>query len=355
MIRALAPPNAQAGYRHLAEQVRAAGLLERRPWVALVRIVLTIGAYAAGWYALFLLGNSWTSLGVAAFLAVMFTQVLFIGHDAGHQQLFASRRANWLVGLFVGDLLTGLSFSWWVPKHNAHHAFPNQIGRDPDIGPGAVPHASEREERDSFQRCVHVLRSVPLVALEVGMHLSSGRSLAERRGRSVVIEWALIAMHAALYFFAVFSVLSPIRALAFIALQQALFGLYLRVSFAPNHKGMPIIESAATVGFVERQVITSRNVTGGRLTNVVLGGLNYQIEHHLFPTMPRANLARVQPLIREFCAAFCLDYREETLFGSYRAAARSLRPVRTDSALHGLEVLEPMINPVTKRGGPLWH
>jgi fatty acid desaturase len=168
-----------------------------------------------------------------------------------------------------------------------------------------------------------VLRSTPLVLLEVGMHLSSGKHLARRRDRAAVVEWLLVGANAALYLTAVFWVLSPLKAIAFIAIQQGTFGLYLRLSFAPNHKGMPIIEREATTSFVRRQVITSRNVTGGWLTTFMLGGLNYQIEHHLFPTMPRANLARAQSYVREFCAQQGLDYCEDSLLGSYRTVLRS--------------------------------
>src|ERR1700735_3656149 len=128
----------RSDYRTLAAQVRQAGLLERRPVYYAVKIAMTIGAMAAGWAASLLVANTWATLGVAAFLAVMFTQVVFLGHDAGHQQIFGTRRANWWLGLIVGDLLTGLSFGWWVPKHNAHHAHPNQVDRDPDIGTGAI-------------------------------------------------------------------------------------------------------------------------------------------------------------------------------------------------------------------------
>jgi fatty acid desaturase len=325
-------------YRVLAERLRAAGFLERRLWRASVRIALTLAAYGAGWLALFVLGDSWWALGIAAYLAFMSTQVLFVGHDAGHQSLFGSRRANWLVGLFVGNVLTGLSFSWWVPKHNAHHAFPNQVGRDPDIGPGAVPAAPTplgAEGRRSLGRlraCFHVLVSAPLVLLEVGMHLSSGRTLARRRDRGAAAEWLLLAGHATLYLAAVFLVLSPLRAVAFIVVQQGLFGLYLRMSFAPNHKGMPIIDHDSEMGFVERQVIASRNLAGGRLTTLLLGGLNYQIEHHLFPTMARANLARVQGAVRAFCAEIGLPYREDGLLDSYRQALESLRGASTPAA-----------------------
>ena len=122
----------------IRDRIRDAGLLGRRPGYYSVKIGLTIAVFVAGWAAFVIVGNSWATLGVAAFLGVMFTQLGFLGHDAGHQQVFRSRLANWLLGLAVANALIGMSFGWWVPKHNAHHAHPNQVGRDPDIGEGLV-------------------------------------------------------------------------------------------------------------------------------------------------------------------------------------------------------------------------
>ncbi len=325
--------SAPSDYRGLAEQIRDAGLLERRPGYYSVKVALTAAAFAMGWAALFVVGDSWAALGVAAFLAVMFTQVNFVGHDAGHQQIFGSRRANRLVGLAVGNTLTGLSFGWWVPKHNAHHAYPNQVDRDPDIGPAVIgfPFTADvaRRRRGAARLIVRCQAWLfcPLLLLEVGMHLSSIQTLARRRDAAAAVEGLLLAGHAALYLTAVLWVLSPLRALAFVAVQQGLFGLYLRFSFAPNHKGMPIIDRDTDVSFLRRQVITARNVTGGRFTTFMLGGLNYQIEHHLFPTMPRPNLAQAQSIIRAFCVDHDLVYHQDSLVGSYRQAFRHLRGV----------------------------
>ncbi len=117
-----------------------------------------------------------------------------------------------------------------------------------------------------------------------------------------------------------FWVLSPWRAVAFIGVQQGLFGLYLGCSFAPNHKGMPVLMDDSDLSFERRQITTSRNVAGGRLTAVVFGGLNYQIEHHLFPSMPSGNLPRARGIVRAFCAEHDIRYHEDSLIGSYRQA-----------------------------------
>jgi fatty acid desaturase len=168
----------------------------------------------------------------------------------------------------------------------------------------------------------------PFLVLEgAGLHISGVEALIRRRDRSAAIEGLLIAVHSALYLTAVIWVLSPLRALAFIAVQQGLYGLYLGCSFAPNHKGMPILKDDSDLDFVQRQIATSRNVAGGRFTAFMLGGLNFQIEHHLFPSMPRSNLARARRIVRAFCAERDIAYHEDSLIGSYGQTLRFLNLV----------------------------
>jgi fatty acid desaturase len=122
-------------------------------------------------------------------------------------------------------------------------------------------------------------------------------------------------------------VLSPVKAAVFIGVQQGLLGLYLGLSFAPNHKGMPILDAADESDFLRRQVLTSRNIRGGRLVDATLGGLNYQIEHHLFPSMPRPNLRHAQPIIAQFCRERGLPYVQTSLTDSYAQTLRHLDTV----------------------------
>ena len=298
------------------------GLLDRRAGYYRVKITLTILAFFAGWALFVMAGNSWTTLAIAPLVAIMFTQLAFIGHDAGHNQVFGTRRRNHLLGLAVGNALIGLSFGWWVPKHNAHHAHPNEMGRDPDIGEGAGLAPSDAAGAGgplaSWLARWQAPLFFPLMLLRSGgMHVLGIKRLLGRRDHASAVEGSLIMLHAALYLTVVLLVLSPLKALAFVAVQQAVFSLYLGISFAPNHKGMPIIESATAAGYARRQVITARNISGGWFTTFMLGGLNRQIEHHLFPSMPRPNLRRVQGLVRDFCAATDLGYREESFAGSF--------------------------------------
>jgi fatty acid desaturase len=140
-------------------------------------------------------------------------------------------------------------------------------------------------------------------------------------------EATLLAAHFAAYLGAVFFVLPPVKAMLFILVQQGLFGFYMGCSFAPNHKGMPVLAASDKTDFLRRQVLTSRNVRGGWLTDFALGGLNYQIEHHLFPSMPRPNLRRAQALVAGFCAERGVPYARTSLLGSYGQALRHLDAV----------------------------
>jgi hypothetical protein len=93
----------------------------------------------------------------------------------------------------------------------------------------------------------------------------------------------------------VFVVLTPLQGIVFIAVHQAWFGVYLGSSFAPNHKGMPVLSEDSKLDYLRRQVLTSRNVRGGWLVDTALGGLNYQIEHHFSRACPAPTCAALRP------------------------------------------------------------
>jgi fatty acid desaturase len=322
-------PRRGSEYAELSRQIRQAGLLQRRPWYYLWKVTVTAVTLAAGWAAFVLVGDSWWQLAVGAFLAVVFTQIGFLGHDAGHRQIFGSRRANYMIGILLGNLGIGLSYGWWVGKHNRHHAHPNQEGADPDIMLSVLAFTEPQARAGrGLARLVFRYQAYlffPMLFLEAfTLHVSSVRSLISRPSRYRRWESGSLAVHAVGYLTAVFLVLSPVRAVAFILVQQSLFGLYLGCSFAPNHKGMPILAATDRSSFLRRQVLTSRNVHRGWLTDFALGGLNYQIEHHLFPSMPRPNLRRSQPLVQEFCRQHGLPYCQSSLVGSYAQALRHL-------------------------------
>lgn len=327
------PQRSRSDYSELSARVRYAGLLERRTGYYVAKFVLTLGAFAAGWVAFALIGPTWWQLVTAAVLGVLSTQVAFLGHDAGHKQVTRTRRNSYLLGLLHGNLAVGLSFGWWIDKHNRHHAHPNHAELDPDVapaGPLLFLHGQGADRRGfaAWATRHQAFFFFPLLLLEgLNLHVASIQAL---RDGTVTARWregGLLAVHLVAFTAAPFLVLTPWQALAFLAVHQAVFGFYMGCSFAPNHKGMPALTPAEEKDYLRRQVLTSRNVRGGRFVDTLLGGLNYQIEHHLFPSMPRPNLRRAQQIVAEFCAERGVRYVETGLLDSYRQVLRHLHAV----------------------------
>lgn len=329
-----APGRRGSDFAVLCRQVRAAGLLDRRRGRYVVRIGLTLAGYSGAWFAFVWLGNSWLQLITAGALGVLFTQVGFLGHDSAHQQVMRGRRGNDVMSILAANLLVGLSFGWWADKHNRHHANPNHEGADPDIGDGVLAFttnqiAARHAGIGRFVARHQAALLFPLLTLEgLNLHVASARFLVTRTGgrarRYRRLEVALFALHVGAYVAALVTVLDLPMAIAFFAVHQAVFGLYMGCSFAPNHKGMPIISPGTNLDYLRRQVLTSRNVRGGWFTDFLLGGLNYQIEHHLFPNLPRPNLRKVRAIVRAHCADQGIHYTETSLLGSYAIVLRHL-------------------------------
>jgi fatty acid desaturase len=324
------PRAAGSDFAELNRRINAAGLLRRRPGYYAVRLSSAALALIGGWTAFALVGASWWTLAVAVFLAVANAQLALVAHDLAHRQVFRTNKPSARAGLLAGNLGIGMSYGYWMDKHTKHHANPNHDDLDPDVGPGVLVWSREAAEGKGFLTRHQAWFFFPLLTL-LGLSLKRDSVKALRDGtvkQRRVLESVLLGVHFVGYLTVLVLVLSPLQALAFFLLHQALFGVYLGMTFAPNHKGMP--HPDGTEDFLRKQVLTSRNVRGGRLIDVALGGLNYQIEHHLFPAMPTPNLRKAQPIVRAYCAEIGVDYEVTGLFASYRQALRHLHEVGAD-------------------------
>jgi fatty acid desaturase len=342
-----------ARYQVLAAQVRAEGLLERTPGFY-VGLLAVLGVLLAGLVTAFvLLGDSWWQLAVAAGLGLLLTQFAFVAHEASHRQVLASGPGNDRLGRILANGVVGVSHSWWVNKHNRHHANPNKVGKDPDIDMAALAfHPAAASTRTGFSGAFARVQGwafFPLLLLEgLNLHVTSVKSTLRggpaREGgrRAQVLELVTIALRLALYVAVVVWFLPLGLAAAFLGVQLAVFGVYMGASFAPNHKGMAIVPEDSKLDFLSKQVLTSRNIHGGFWMDTLLGGLNHQIEHHLFPSMPRPHLARARELARAYCAEHNVPYTETTLLQSYGIVVRYLNEV-------GLAARDPFDCPMVQR------
>lgn len=320
-------------YTELSRQVKAAGLLRRRYGYYWTKMSVTSLCLVLVGVGFVFLGNSWLQLLLGGALAVVFAQLAFLAHDAAHRQMFVSCRANEWAGLIQGTLLGGLSYGWWLNKHSRHHARPNQVDRDPDVEPGVLaftPHA--RAKRRGLGAVLADRQGYfffPLLLFE-GLNLHA-RSVQRVLGRAPMRRrwWELgfLSVRLVGYVAALLVVLPPGKAAAFLGVQLGLYGLYLGCAFAPNHTGMPIVPRTMKIDFLRRQVLMSRNISGGWFVHFLLGGLNFQIEHHLFPNMPRPNLRQAQPLVHKLCRSHGVPYTQQSLPASYGVVVRYLNNV----------------------------
>lgn len=329
----------------MADVVREKGLLRRTPWFySLVGagLALVLGGFLTG---SILLGHSWFQLLVAAGLGILFTQVAFVAHEAAHRQILSTGPANDRLARALAAVV-GMSYSWWDSKHSRHHANPNRVGRDPDIEVDTISFVEEDASKAKGLRRLITRRQgwlfFPLLMLEgINLHFLSFRHLFSRghvKGRWT--ELGLLALRFSLFLAPLFLLLPVGMAFAFLGVQLAVFGLYMGATFAPNHKGMPVIAREARLDFFSKQVRTSRNIAGGWWATWLMGGLNYQIEHHLFPSMPRPHLAKARRIVRQHCLDLKVPYTETSLGRSYGIVIAYLNRV-------GLAARDPFECPIT--------
>ncbi|MBT2365442.1 acyl-CoA desaturase [Streptomyces sp. ISL-10] len=337
-----APGRAGAGseFAPLLRSVKEQGLLERRPGWYARGITVNLLALAAVITGMALAGGSWWVLLLAPLLALFSARGAFFGHDAGHAQITGDRGRSRLIQLVHANLLLGMSQEWWNDKHNRHHANPNHVDKDPDVAPDVLVFTSRqatgRKGLYGWLTRHQAWLFFPLTTLEgIALKVYGFRAVFSRTpsvrqsGRDRAVEAVLLLAHVAAYATLLLTTLPPAQALVFAVLHQMVLGLHLGMAFAPNHKGMemPDGEHGKDWGHLRRQVLTSRNIRGGPLTDWFLGGLNYQIEHHLFPSMPRPHLALARPLVRAHCRALSVPYTETGLLDSYRQALAHLHDV----------------------------
>jgi len=310
-------------YASLKRRIQAAGLLDKRPSYYFLSISTNLVMFFGCLLVLFSVKPIWAQALAAVALGLVSGQLGYQLHDSGHRQMFVAAGKNALVGLITADLLLGMSYGWWVHKHNLHHGNPNDIDLDPDIKVGAIAYTTEHAmARKRFGRLVAMYQAYlffPLTTfLAWSMHVTGVSYLVKGPSRYRTLEFCLLSIHAVVYIGAMLYFLGPWSALMVILIHKAVGGAYLASVFAPNHKGMPQTDSRTRMDFVRTQVLTARNIRGHPITDLWYGSLNYQIEHHLFPTMPRLNMRRAQPIIKGFCAERGIEYYETSFLQSYR-------------------------------------
>lgn len=330
-------------YAALKALVKEAGLLKAQGTYYAVKLGYTLGLLAIGVAAL-VFTTGWPRLVlVAPYLAFVCAQLGFLAHDFGHKQVFSSTRLNSWAGMFVANLLVGMSLGWWNDKHNAHHANPNHDGLDPDIN---IPFMAFSDEQAARKRGLFRLITAyqaflffpALTFTTYSMQIASVLFTLRERFRWRGPDTAMLWVHFGLYYVGLPVLLGPVQGLAFILIHRGLLGLLVGAVFAPNHKGMLVVNrDDSGLDFLQKQVLTSRNVRSTPLIDFLYGGLNHQAVHHLFPGMPRNKLRDAAEITRKFCVARNIPYHVTGVRQSFREILQSLH--QASAPLRGLPVL----------------
>lgn len=339
-------------YSGLSKQIREAGLLKRTiPFYAITFGIVTLLGIIA-WTAVFMIGNSWWNLIPAAILGIFTAQYGFFAHEASHRQIFTSKKVNDWAGLIIADLFVGLGYGFWMKKHQKHHVTPNQIGEDPDINIRVLSFTKESyDSRKGLEKLATKNQGwmLPFLLLFTGFDLLLDSFKTVLNPKSVLkfrwLEIVFLTVRLATPLTIAFTLMDPILAFSFFMVNMMVFGFFMGGAFAPNHKGMPILPKDAKVDFLRRQVLTSRNIRPGFVMDLLMGGLNYQIEHHLFPSMPRPHLKEARRLTKIYCAERGIPYMETGLFESYSIVMKHLSKVGLSNNV------DPFDCPVTAQFG----
>jgi fatty acid desaturase len=321
-----------ADFIALKRIVTQSGLLEKQPGFSVGVIVLKLGLLALSVVVLFAVDSFWVQVGNALFLGFVLGQLAFTSHGACHRQCFHKPWQNDLAGIMLGNLLLGISRDWWTKKHNTHHAHPNHDGMDPDLEVPVVAFTEDQAlSRRGMARLMVMYQAwmfFPLLTFQgYALRQVSLQFIFSGKARQTLQEGLLIALNVLGLLGLPMMALGFWGGLAFVLVSQAAFGVYLGSVFAPNHKGMMMVTDDTPIDFLRLQVLTARNVRAHPLTDFWYGGLNYQIEHHLFPSLPMHRLRDLSVLVKEFCAQRGVAYYETSMAQSYREILSHLEKV----------------------------
>lgn len=317
-------------YAELRDEVTKSKILNRSYVYYLFISCLEFLGFAFFLFQLVIQSNPWliflSSLGIA-FFSVRIGGLI---HDAGHRAIFTSTKLNDLFGYFCSFIIA-FPYSVWRVRHNAHHAHVNEEDEDPDL---EIPFSFTKHSYQRSNVFVKIVRKYqvflyfllgPFVSFTI--RLKSFWFYKKNFVPTFWIEILLLVFGLVLWYIVPFFIFPFWKGLFFFVIINLAGGFYMLNIFAPNHKGMPQLKKGVKLSFIEHQIITSKNIYGHWLTDYMYLGLNYQIEHHLFPNCPRNKLHLLAPLIQSFCKRYQIAYASMSFLDSNRFILSELNTI----------------------------
>lgn len=306
----------------LRRELTSRGLFEPRPVFTSIKLVSMLAAFAALTAAVILL-PAWCALFLVPLAAVSAVTAAMIAHDAGHGGFSRSKTVNELMYHLLFPVFSGLGALHWKNKHNRlHHGAPNVIDKDIDIELWPMAMSSVAYQRSGrfrrwIQRELQGYLFWPLTMfLGFTMRAASIRYLvthARTHGidRAWLTDASCLLAHYTLWLVVPALWLGALPVVLFYVGLWAVGGVLLAMIFAPAHMGMPILTQAAKQEALWRhQLETTRNLVLPRWISWFFVGLDFQVEHHLFPRMPHQHLRQASPIVRSWCARVGAPYEE---------------------------------------------
>lgn len=318
-------------YAQLRQTVAEKGILRRAYGYYLFIILTNTTGFFISSYNLFIQQSPIALLFWAIIFSFFSVQLAGLMHDAGHRGIFKSVGMNDTAGYIFAALIAG-GFSAWKIKHNMHHAHPNEEGEDPDVELPLLSFTKERfYAKKGFAKLLRRYQAYLYYPLGIFV-IFSVRSTAARYFKSQfaiakIPELTVFLIGIFIWFIVPFLLFPLTKAVVLLIIVNAATGIYLLNVFAPNHKGMPQLRHGVKISFLEQQIMTSRNIYGNLLTDYIYMGLNYQIEHHLFPNCPRNKLHLITPYLLEVCRRLRLEYTQVDILTSNKIILSELHEI----------------------------
>ncbi len=309
-------------FEELKSKVRSFGLLERVPVrgsVEMLAILLSMGlVYLILFYHKNFIDTSvMSAVSLGLFMSLVFTRAVFVSHDILHTQYFKNKRLSFKLSYPFSAIILSNSSSWWDFKHNVnHHTWCNIVQKDVDIlaFDGAFTH--KKGNKKWLRKSKYLVFWGAMFFMYPAFIAQSYKFVIKRKKWG---ELGLMLLHWPIIWGPVFYFLPLAEALTVFVTLNLSLSVWLAFGFITNHLGCEVFDKEVgdKLSWMELQMRTSRSLQGGKFVHWFYGGLNTQIEHHLFPKAPRFNLLKIQKMTKEFAQKNGIAYFETTPLQAY--------------------------------------
>uniref|UniRef100_A0A672NRR3 Fatty acid desaturase 2-like n=1 Tax=Sinocyclocheilus grahami TaxID=75366 RepID=A0A672NRR3_SINGR len=326
-------------FRALRERLEAEGCFKTQPLFFILHLghILLLEAIALMmvWY----FGTGWINTAiVAVILATAQSQAGWLQHDFGHLSVFKNSRWDHLLHKFVIGYLKGASACWWNHRHFQHHAKPNILKKDPDVN---LLNAFVVGKVQPVEYGIKKIKNLPYnhqhkyfffigppLLIPVYFQFQIFHNMIAH-GLWVDLVWCIS------YYVRYF--------LCYTQFYGVLWAVLLTMFFAPSHwfvwvtqmSHIPMdIDYEKHQDWLSMQLVATCNIEQSYFNDWFSGHLNFQIEHHLFPMMPRHNYWRAAPRVRALCDKYGVKYQEKSLHFFIMDGCTLFHFFWTDALLH---------------------